>query len=64
MQNLNRQPAHYYFRHLDLYDIEVVRRIVYLNSRVAWITSVAVPYSIWDLEADWGSPSHFIFWLL
>jgi len=32
-----------YCRHLVLYDIEVVRRIVYLNLRVAWITSLAVP---------------------
>jgi len=43
LQNLDQRPARYYCRHLGLYAIEVVRSIVYLNLRVAWNTSLAVP---------------------
>jgi len=43
MHNLNRQPARYYRNHLCPYNDEVVQSIVYLNLRVACMTSLTVP---------------------
>ena len=43
LQNLDLRPARHYCRHLGLYDIEIVRRIVYLNLSVACNTSLTFP---------------------
>ena len=55
LQNLNRQPVHYYCNHRGLYESMVVRHIVYLNLKIACVTS-----PVFEIQRPPGGPLVFL----